>query len=83
MAYVTSYSTCEIIDPTDSAEHVREEHKYRHLYVRKLLEGEDPKHDIPISLGNVICHSYYGNESYRKNVTPYRMYFLKKSLTLK
>jgi hypothetical protein len=42
-------------------EDVREDHKYRHVYVREAIEGENPKTDVAISLANVICHSYYGN----------------------
>jgi hypothetical protein len=33
-------------------------------------------------LANVVCHSYYGNESYRKNITPYCIYFLNKDMNL-
>ena len=83
VSYVTSYSVGEPISPTETVAYVEDEHKYRHIYVRKQLPEENPAHDIPIILANVICHSHYGNETYRKNITPYRLYYLPRSATLK
>ena len=30
-----------------------------------------------------MCHSYYKDETYRKSLTPYRLYFFRKDISLK
>lgn len=37
VSYVTSYSVGEPISPTETVAYVEDEHKYRHIYVRKQL----------------------------------------------
>ena len=81
--YVASYATCEIIDVKRSVNEVRSEYKYRTIFVRELLDEENPNEDIKVVLGNTICHTYYKDESYRKSLSQYRLHFFKKTSTLK
>ena len=82
-AYVASYASCETLGADKEAEEIRKEYKYRTIYVRELLEGQDPEKDIKVVLGNTVCHSYYSDESYRKSLISYRLYFINKELTCK
>ena len=72
-----------MIDPTRKLSEVRSEYKYRTIYCRDLEDEESPKDSIKITLGNTVCHTYYKDESYRKSLTPYRMYYFSPDLTLK
>lgn len=83
IAYVASYSSCDLIDESRSANDVRSEYKYRRIFVRELEEDENPDEDIKIILGNTVCHHYYKDESYRKSLVPYRLYFFKPDTNLK
>ena len=75
---MASYATCEIIDESRSANEVRSEYKYRTIFIRELMEDEDPysPDTVRFCLGHTICHSYYKDESYRKTISQFRMYFV-------
>lgn len=61
----------------------RSEYKYRSIFARELLEGENPQTDIKVVLGNTVTHPYYKDETYRKSLTQYRVHFFPPRTTLK
>ena len=83
MVYVSSYSTCEIINIKQYVNDIRKEYSYRSLYIRELNPDEDLQLDIKVMVANVVNNSYYSGEQYRKNIAPYQLFFVNKNLTNK
>ena len=51
--------------------------------MRELLEWEDPSSDIRLMIANVVKNSYYSTETYRKNIIPYHLYYVRRDITNK
>lgn len=85
ISYVASYATCEIIDEDRFANEVRSEYKYRTIFVRELEDDQQPRSadTVRFCLGHTICHSYYKDQSYRKSISQFRLYFVNGSMKLK
>lgn len=79
----SSYYSCEVFDNNREANEVRHEYKHKHIIFRQLEAVETPGDDEPINIQHCLCHSQYGNESYRRNITYQRVYLFNKSLTTK
>ena len=45
------------------------------------MHGENPQTDVKIFLGNTKCYSNFSDETYRKNICSYKLYFISRNLT--
>lgn len=80
---MSSYSSCDAIDPNETLSDIKREFNYRSLYVRELNEYENPATDMKIMVANVVNNKYYSGEVYRKNIAPYHLFFVNPNLTSK
>ena len=51
--------------------------------MRELDPFENPEKDIKVMLGHVICNPYYSDETYRKNIVPFQLVYVKMNITNK
>jgi hypothetical protein len=53
------------------------------MYVRELYPEEDPATGIKLMVGNVVNNDYYPDESYRKNIIPFHLFYASPNSTNK
>lgn len=79
----SSYYSCEVFDNSKEANEIRKEFKHKHILFRPLEAHENLEKDEPVNIQHCLCHSQYGNESYRRNITYQRAYLFNKTDTTK
>jgi hypothetical protein len=81
--YVSSYSSCEVVKTSELLSDIKSEYSYKTLYVRELNSYENPQADIKVNLVNAVNNKYHSGELYRRNISPYHLFFINPNKTNK